>query len=144
MAGAPDPAHGSMLWEGVLEPPAWRTHLSSVRWTLPGKCEKMSLVCSAFHSKKFSLGWEDDRRLLSGWMEKFTVRGPGLSLTVLGLLQPEPGRNSHESSSLVLGTCSLNIKPQNHQTKTMRPHAGSPPLSEELLWDSAQSTRSKH
>lgn len=133
-----------MLWEGVLELLAWKTHLSSVGWPLPGKCEKMSLVCSAFHSKKFSLGWRDDRRLLSGWMEKFTVRRSGLALTVLGLLQPEPRRNPHESSSLVLGTCSLNIKPCLHsqltkvpwirQTKTMRPYAGSPPLSDELLW----------
>lgn len=115
MAGVTDPAHGSVLWEGVL---AWRTHLSSVRWSLPGKCEKMSLVCSAFHSKEFSLAWEDGRRLLSGWMEKLTVIGSGLPQGSW----PPPARTWKELSRVFQPSPgNFNIKPQNHQTKTMRP-----------------------
>lgn len=67
------PPHSSMPQE-VPETPALRTHLSVASWDLLEKSEKLPLVFSAANSMKFSLGWVDNRRLLSDWMEKFTVR----------------------------------------------------------------------
>ena len=72
--GATVPTHGPVLWEGMPELPARSTHLSAVSWGLPVRFEKLPLVCSAVNSMKLSLGWADGRRLLSGWVEKVTVR----------------------------------------------------------------------
>lgn len=70
--GVTDPIH--TLREGRRKLPAQRTHLSAVSWDLPGRCEKLPLVCLAANSMKLSLGWVDDGRVLSGWMERFIVR----------------------------------------------------------------------
>lgn len=72
--GATVPTHGSGLWEGTPQLRAWRTHLFAVSGGLPVIFEKLSLVCSAANSMRLSLGWADDGRLLSGWVEKLTVR----------------------------------------------------------------------
>lgn len=60
--------------QGMPGQPAWRTHLGTVSWEVPESFKKRSLFCSAANSMELSLGWEDDGRLLSDWMEKLTVR----------------------------------------------------------------------
>lgn len=77
--------------------------------------------------------WMMGRCFQAGW-RNLQSDDQVCTLRVRGLLGPEPWKNSPKSSSLYLGTDSLNIKPWNHQT-TIGPLAGSPPpLSDGLLW----------